>query len=213
MTSVVETPPAGGQAGEDALRRRFEQVFTTTSDAVLSYALRRVDAPEDAADVLAETFLVAWRRIQDVPPGDAGRLWLYGVARRVLANHRRGSNRRRNLGSKLATTLSDHISSPTTDAVETGLAVRRALARLHEDDRELIRLSSWEGLTPVELSTVLAIPAVTVRTRLHRARQRLRVQLIATGLNESDGAGERTGPAGHVPGDARPPVDSEEGSR
>ena len=69
---------------------RFRDLYTRHFDALLSYALRRVGRPEDAADVVADTFLVAWRRRSSVPAGDEGRLWLYGVARHVLANHRRG---------------------------------------------------------------------------------------------------------------------------
>jgi RNA polymerase sigma-70 factor (ECF subfamily) len=70
---------------------RFRRLFDDAERDLLAYALRRVDRPEDAADVVAETFLVAWRRLDDVPPGAQARLWLYGVARRQLANQRRGN--------------------------------------------------------------------------------------------------------------------------
>ena len=74
-------------------KEEFAAVYATTYRGLLGYALRRCDTPEDAADVVAETFTIAWRRAADVPSGDAARLWLYGVARRVIANHRRGVQR------------------------------------------------------------------------------------------------------------------------
>src|SRR3954447_10520347 len=80
---------------------QFRSLYTAHFGAILEYAVRRVPAPEDATDVVAETFLIAWRRHADVPPGREARLWLYGVARRVLANHLRGEARRSRLGEEL----------------------------------------------------------------------------------------------------------------
>ena len=112
--------PAGHERGmrqrledrEQAFRRLYAEHF----DVVLAFALRRVDRPEDAADVTADTFLVAWRRLAHVPPAHETRPWLYGVARRVLANHRRGDRRRSALGDRLKRDLatcvpdtSDHV--------------------------------------------------------------------------------------------------------
>jgi RNA polymerase sigma factor (sigma-70 family) len=158
---------------------RFRRLFDDAERDLLAYALRRVDRPEDAADVVAETFLVAWRRIDDVPPGEQARLWLYGVARRQLANQRRGQLRR----SQLADRLRDELPAATAAAAapagedERVLDVRAALGRLDEADRELLTLSSWEGLSPAQLAVVLQLPAVTLRSRLHRARKRLRAEL------------------------------------
>jgi RNA polymerase sigma-70 factor (ECF subfamily) len=73
---------------------RFEELFARTRSALMGYAVRRVGDPADDADVVAETYLVAWRRLDEVPPGEETRLWLFGVARRVLANHQRGERRR-----------------------------------------------------------------------------------------------------------------------
>jgi RNA polymerase sigma-70 factor (ECF subfamily) len=80
---------------------RFRRPFAETERELLTYVLRRVDRAEDAADVVAETFLVAWRRLDKVPAGDEARLWLYGVARRQLANQRRGQLRRLRLADRL----------------------------------------------------------------------------------------------------------------
>ena len=163
----------------DDAQTRFRRLFDDTERDLLGYAVRRVSRPEDAADVVAETFLVAWRRLDDVPPGAEARLWLYGVARRQLANQRRGQLRRSQLADRLRAELPGALAAATGGAGEDERAadVRAALARLGDEDRELLRLSSWEGLSPGEIATVLELPAVTLRSRLHRARKRLRAEL------------------------------------
>ncbi len=90
--------------GDDQRRAHFAAAYTTHVRAVLGYALRRVEVREDAADVAAETFAVAWRRWDDVPPDDV-RPWLLGVARRVLANQQRSHRRRERLGARLRDVL------------------------------------------------------------------------------------------------------------
>ncbi|WP_053206090.1 RNA polymerase sigma factor [Jiangella muralis] len=192
---------------ETTRRGRFEAVFAAESRAILGYALRRVEAAEDAADVVAETFLVAWRRIDDVPAGAQARPWLYGVARRVLANHARGARRRTRLGERLRDELLTGPDVIRIDEDDPAATVRAALLRLPGDDRELLRLTSWEGLGPAELATAMGLPPGTVRTRLHRARKRLRAELEALGRD-----GERPAPTGHVNGDGRLSVRLEEGS-
>jgi RNA polymerase sigma-70 factor, ECF subfamily len=98
----VSNPHAGDA---DERRHRFEAIYAAGFGPILGYVLRRTDNGEDAADVVAETFLTAWRRLDDVPPGDRAMLWLYGVARRVLANHRRGERRRSDLSDRLRAEL------------------------------------------------------------------------------------------------------------
>jgi RNA polymerase sigma factor (sigma-70 family) len=161
----------------DDAQTRFRRLFDDAERDLLSYALRRVQRPEDAADVVAETFLVAWRRLDDVPQGAEARLWLYGVARRQLANQRRGQLRRSQLVDRLRAELPDALAAPTGNEDERARHVRAALQRLGDDDRELLMLSSWEGLSPAELAAVFDLSAVTLRSRLHRARKRLRAQL------------------------------------
>ncbi|WP_433170573.1 RNA polymerase sigma factor [Actinoallomurus sp. CA-150999] len=95
--------------------QRFEAVYMAHYAAMLSYVRRRTDSPDDAADAIAETFATAWRRVADIPDGDEARLWLYGVARRVLANHRRGESRR----TALATRLRAELSTWAEDVPET----------------------------------------------------------------------------------------------
>jgi RNA polymerase sigma factor (sigma-70 family) len=161
--------------------RRFRMLFESEARGVLGYALRRVEDREDAADVVAETFSVAWRRIGDVPPAPESRLWLYGVARRILANQRRGELRRRRLSDRLRAELRATGDADAGSKDERALAVGEALAELTEQDREVLLLANWEGLTPAEIGTVIGVPGATARTRLHRARGRLRAQLERSG--------------------------------
>ena len=171
---------------------RFRTFYTAHFEALLGYAVRRVDQPADAADVVADTFLVAWRRRATLPPGDEARLWLYGVARKSLANHHRGDRRRDRLGQRLRERLAEtSVIDPAVDLAERD-AVRHALARLPELDREVLTLTVWEGLEPREIAEVLRLPAATVRQRLSRARTRLRAL-----------AGDDPGPPGHVEYEAR----------
>lgn len=151
----------------------FRRVYTATFGSLLAYALRRVEQPADAADIVAETFLVAWRRRREMPPEAEARLWLYGVARRVLANHYRGGERRERLGQRLRQRLASVVADPATE-VPARLDVRAALGRLGELDREVLMLTAWEGLEPREAATVLQVTPAAVRTRLSRARARLR---------------------------------------
>jgi RNA polymerase sigma-70 factor (ECF subfamily) len=170
--------------------QRFSAIFREHSRALLAYALRRVEQPQDAADVVAETMLVAWRRLGDVPGGEETRPWLFGVARRVLLNHHRSQRRATRLGERLKATLVEiHL-----DHQDDGAEVREALARLSEEDREILRLTAWEELDPTEIAVALGVPAGTVRSRLHRARARLRHEL------------ERDERAGHVRADGHPLV-------
>jgi RNA polymerase sigma factor (sigma-70 family) len=171
----------GSEATEEASWARFSRLYEEQSRPLLGYALRRVQHPEDAADVVAETMLVALRRIDDVPRGGQARLWLFGVARRVLANHHRGRSRQDRLGERLRADLCTQLRPDELNGVETTLVLRAALDRLAEDDREILRLTAWEGLSPNEAAVVVGIPAVTARSRLLRARRRVRRELAALG--------------------------------
>jgi RNA polymerase sigma factor (sigma-70 family) len=152
---------------------QFRQIYAANFPALLGYAVRRVEQHADAADVVAETFLIAWRRRHEMPGGAETRLWLYGVARRVLANHHRGGERRERLGERLRTRLAAVVADPASEVPER-LAMRAALNRLGELDREVLTLTVWEGLEPREVAEVLEVSPTAVRTRLSRARARLR---------------------------------------
>jgi RNA polymerase sigma-70 factor, ECF subfamily len=149
-------------------RERFEQVFDAHFRAVSAYALRRAE-PAEAEDVVAETFLVAWRRLENLPAQP--KPWLLGVARKVLANQRRAAGRRAALTERL---------SLERDAVVDTLhhpPVIQALERLREDDQELLLMVAWDGLTIAEAAAVLDCSRPALKVRLHRARRRLRAEL------------------------------------
>lgn len=163
----------------DSLQRelaeqRFAVLYRENAREVLGYALRRSADPDDAADVVAETFLITWRRLAEVPPGGEARLWLFGTARHVLANQDRGARRRDRLTERLRDELCREL--PATQPREES-AFLQALAGLKEADRELLMLIGWEALTPTEAADALGISPLAARTRLHRARRRLRGRL------------------------------------
>jgi RNA polymerase sigma-70 factor (ECF subfamily) len=155
---------------------RFARLYVEHGPDVLAYSLRRAERPDDAAEILAETFLIAWRRLEDVPSGAEARLWLYGVARRTLANHRRGDLRRVRLARRLQAEVS--AGPPALAAPDAeGAAMLDALKLLEKADQEVLLLAGWEELEPAEIAQVLGISAGTARGRLHRARYRLRTKL------------------------------------
>lgn len=112
-------------------------------------------------------------------PEGCRRLWLFGVARRVLANHRRGQLRRSALSERLRSDLLTRGVSGHPD--DTAVAVAQAITQLPERDREVLTLSVWDGLTPTEIATLEGIPAATVRSQLARARARVRNLLQGCG--------------------------------
>ena len=158
---------------QELARVRFSQLYRAEAAAILAYALRRAPDREDAADAAAETFLVAWRRLGEVPSGGNERLWLYGVARRVLANQDRAQRRRGRLGERLAEALRTELATHD-ELTGEGAELMQAMAKLGEEDRELLLLISWEGLSPGEAAKVIGISSLAARSRLHRARRRLR---------------------------------------
>jgi RNA polymerase sigma factor (sigma-70 family) len=160
-------------AGED--RERFDALFREHVAGIGSYCRWRSLSITDAEDAVAEVFLTAWRRLDDVPHGNEARPWLYGTARRVLANQARANLRRDNLIERLTA----QPASLKTDDDALAARVNDALAALDEADQEILLLAEWEGLTPAELARVLQRPAVTVRVRLHRARNRFRAAFEA----------------------------------
>ena len=157
---------------------RFQELYKQTRHDLLAFVRRRAASPEDAADVLAETYLVAWRTADALPDGDRARLWLFGVARNLLLKTARQARVRNALSERLAAELratgSDHAAM--IHHARRG-ELRAALAELSAQDREILTLSAWEGLSPREIATVIDSQASTVRVRLHRARKRLRRQL------------------------------------
>jgi RNA polymerase sigma factor (sigma-70 family) len=182
-----------GSSREDA---RFGELYGRYYRSVHAYCRRRLvsDAVDDA---VAEVFLTAWRRLHDVPDGDAALLWLYGVAHRVIGNQRRGATRHRRLKARIRAV----VEQPASAADETVLdgdacrVVLDAITRLGRTDVEVLLLRAWEQLSVAEIAIVLNIAPNAVTQRLHRAHRnlsreyrRLQAQPIATPKAPTGGA-------------------------
>jgi RNA polymerase sigma-70 factor, ECF subfamily len=154
---------------------RLEALFRQHSSAVRAYALRRADRAS-ADEAVSEVFVIAWRRLEQVPADALP--WLLTCARRVLANQRRASRRR----VALAERLNGEESSTSDQGAHDGAgitddALSRALRRLSEADRELLLLIAWEELEPARAARALGCSRRTLAVRLHRARRRLSAAL------------------------------------
>lgn len=162
---------AGGTTVRDAAG--FDALYVAHRRYVVAYCLRRSHRAEayEAAD---ETFLIAWRRFDEIPSGQE-RAWLYGVAYRVLGNQYRGESRRLRLGAKLAQVRRQDIAGPEAQAVrcEDDRVLWRAYLRLGPDDQEVLRLAAWEELSHPQIGVALGCSHAAARQRLHRARERL----------------------------------------
>lgn len=156
---------------------RFEELASSVADALRRYALRRTD-PDTAEDVVAETLLVLWRRIDGVPADpESAVAWCYGVARGCLANANRAARRQWNLFNRIRR-LDPPAWHTATDADHS--LVHEALARLSEADQEVLRLWVWEDLTTSQIAQVLNISGNAAAIRLHRARTKLQSALART---------------------------------
>jgi RNA polymerase sigma-70 factor (ECF subfamily) len=163
---------AGGPQLESAPTReaRFSRLHEEHFEAIRRYVWRREPALAD--DVVAETFLVAWRRFEDVPPNP--RPWLIGVARNVRLNARRTARRQQAVVNRLAETVPE---SATAGAPAESEAVRTALTKLSPSDREVLLLSVWDDLDRTAVAEVLDCSKANVSLRLHRARRRFSTAL------------------------------------
>jgi len=146
----------------------FRAMYARHYPDVVRYGLRRLGGLAAAEELAQEVFLVAWRRRTEVP--GYALPWLYGVARRLLANHWR-AQRAAPPGVPLTETAT---MADRHDAVTDLLDVRSALAGLSEDDQEILRLVGWEQLSLAEAALVLGCGTTAAKVRLHRARRRLR---------------------------------------
>ncbi len=157
---------------------RVRSALGAGADDLLRYLERRVRVPEEAADLLSETMLQAWRRA-DVCPADPERqrMWLFTIAANVLANHRRSAGRRQRLADRLRAEIS--VEARVDDSERH--AVRDAVLRLHEAHRELVMLIHWDGLTVAQAAELLGLNASTARTRYAAARAALREALTEAG--------------------------------
>jgi RNA polymerase sigma-70 factor (ECF subfamily) len=160
----------------DAARERFEALFREHVAGVASYCRWCLRSRSDAEDAVAEVFLVAWRRLDDVPTGEASRPWLYATARRVVANEARANARRSKLNEKLN---GQPVAVEQSEEEPLAGQVHDALAALAPRDRELLFLAECEGFTATEIGRIMDRRPVTVRVRLHRAKRRFRASFDA----------------------------------
>jgi len=165
-----ERAGAGHNAGVSSTQAAFESLVVDVYAPLQRYLRRRTDATT-AEDVLGDVLLVMWRRCDDIPP-DAPLAWCYGVARGCLANAVRSSQRRLTLVRRIA-------REPVPVAADDDPALAEALSALPEGDREVLRLWAWEQLTPAEIAVALAVTPNAASIRLHRAKARLKRELLA----------------------------------
>ena len=157
-------------AREDRLARLYDKY----NRAIRAYCLRRV-RDDDVSDAVADVFAVAWRRIDDVPIEEVALPWLYGVARRVVADHYRSQNRRTRLTAKVSGVRPPVPIQPDLQVVQLAEyhQVHEALAALRGKDREILLLAAWEELSNSEIAEIVGCSTTAAAQRLYRAKQRL----------------------------------------
>ncbi len=170
-------------------RQRFEAIADEVFEPLQRYLRRRTSGP-DAEDALADVMLTVWRRLDDAP-ADRILPWTYGIARRTLANQRRGKARHLRLVQRLESepgpiTVPDHADAGPEPELEAALDAQS------REDREILRLWAWEQLEPREIASVLGVSANAATLRLSRARKRLAATLArqnptAAGHNQVEG--------------------------
>jgi RNA polymerase sigma-70 factor (ECF subfamily) len=151
---------------------RFRALFDAAYPAVRRYVLYRGMVGDRADDVVAETFLVAWRRLDDVPEDDP-LPWLLAVARNLWLNQRRGDRRY----AALLRRLPLPAYTPSPEESQDLDVVHRALGAIGEQDREILRLVAWDGLSSAQAGEVIGCSPGAARLRLHRARRRLAAEM------------------------------------
>ena len=149
------------------------RVIATHRNAIMRYAMRRLDDTEAAEDLVAETFVVAWKRLDVLPPRDEELFWLYAIAHRVLSSSLRARRRSLRLESRLAFEREVVTDVPRYDDQDIKVLLE-ALALLREDERELLQLTYWERLSYRETGLVLGCSEKAAGVRISRARQHLR---------------------------------------
>jgi RNA polymerase sigma-70 factor (ECF subfamily) len=171
-----------GVAGhaEEQLRR----LFTAYAPAVANFLARRIEGGLDLDDLVDETFVIVWTRLDQVPP-EFELPWIIGVARNVAHNACRAHQRRAHY-ERQAQWAGHRVDTTPEDEVVTDLTGRAALDQLSRSDRELLRLHAWEGLEPREIAVVLGITANAAATRLSRAKKRFLVALAARPADGTD---------------------------
>ena len=163
-------------------QERFRGLYLRHHPSLIAFFTRRIGSQE-AMDCTDEVFSVAWRRFDQVPSDGSALPWLYGVARNVLANRRRSGRRHNRLLARLWGTRQTHVLGPEPEVLRSleGRRVVEALALLRADDRDLLLLSYWEGLTHRQIGELLGCSTSAVDARAHRALGRMRRAMDRSG--------------------------------
>jgi RNA polymerase sigma factor (sigma-70 family) len=166
--------------GNSTPAAQAQHIFETHHAAVRDYCRRRLQH-DGVADAVADVFLVAVRRIDEIPAG-AERPWLFGIARNVVRNHQRRERRWSRLGAKLTglARLDGDVETVIVRRLEEQM-VLDALATLRPSDQEILRLRAWEELSSADIGIALGISSEAVDMRLTRAKRRLARSLSASG--------------------------------
>lgn len=174
----------------------FDRLYERCHPQVQAYVARRV-ASDQVEDIVADTFLIVWRKFDAVPCDASAILWLYRVAHRTVGQHWRTVSRRRRLADRITALPASHHDDPAESALadDEVRCVLAAAQRLNSNDAEVLRLASWEGLTNSEIATVLELSTNAVGQRLHRARRNLTKQFKR--LTHEDRATFATRDEGH----------------
>lgn len=176
LSPAVQRLRESGHTTHVTREERFHALFEEHYRAVARFLRTRGHDPADADDLIAGAFEIVWRKMEKVPPGREALPWLLGIARNLSRNARRKSQREALFVNDLTATTLPWDELPIQDREESA-EVLAALAQLKPADRDLILLVAWDELTPAEAGQVLGLRPVTARSRLHRARQRLRALL------------------------------------
>lgn len=179
MYSLIMSQPNDRRTEDE---QRFRALYEKSYIRILGYALRRTSGPEDAADVVADTFAIAWQKLDEIPDGTEATLWLYGVARRVLSNHRRKQQSRNGVVDLLAQEYEDIVwTDPPLGEATISRSLADAWAALTPADRDLLGLLVWETLAVEQIAAVIGCGRTGAKVRIHRARRRFARELERRG--------------------------------
>ncbi|WP_312179611.1 sigma-70 family RNA polymerase sigma factor [Arthrobacter sp.] len=164
-------------SGPPDRERTFRTLYAAVYPDLLRFVQRRTPA-DRAEDIVADTFLVVWRRLDDLPRSDGdARAWIFGISRNIALNNRRGEQRRESLGLRLVDALDVTASCEDIDLATSRMDLARSWRLLSEVHQEALGLAVFEELTGPQAAAVLGISPLAFRLRLTRARRALRLLL------------------------------------
>jgi RNA polymerase sigma-70 factor (ECF subfamily) len=168
------------KAMADKAQFEYEQLYRAHAHAVYAYCLRRTTTDE-AKDAMADVFVVAWRRFEDMPKGDGALPWLYGVARNVLSDKQRSARRRDRLFVRAVSNFEASVPGPEAQIVRRSEHedVISALGRLPEKDREIVLLVQWEGISREKVAEMMYLSRSAIDKRIAKAYERMAKSLGA----------------------------------